>query len=112
MTEILLWAGYFAVFAFLVHKGRSKDAVLSGSVGFGVQAFAYVATYISAVALVGSAASPMPTACKCCSWPRATSGSGRGPSTASWRGQRANGRNASARAPRRSCSASATARPA
>ena len=32
MTEILLWAGYFAVFAFLVHKGRSKDAVLSGSV--------------------------------------------------------------------------------
>ena len=45
MTEILLWAGYFAVFAFLVHKGRSKDAVLSGSVGFGVQAFAYVATY-------------------------------------------------------------------
>ena len=53
MTEILLWAGYFAVFAFLVHKGRSKDAVLSGSVGFGVQAFAYVATYISAVALVG-----------------------------------------------------------
>ena len=36
MTEILLWAGYFAVFAFLVHKGRSKDAVLSGSVGFGV----------------------------------------------------------------------------
>ena len=53
MTEILLWAGYFAAFAFLVHKGRSKDAVLSGSVGFGVQAFAYVATYISAVALVG-----------------------------------------------------------
>ena len=53
MTEILLWAGYFAVFAFLVHRGRSKDAVLSGSVGFGVQAFAYVATYISAVALVG-----------------------------------------------------------
>ena len=53
MTEILLWASYFAVFAFLVHKGRSKDAVLSGSVGFGVQAFAYVATYISAVALVG-----------------------------------------------------------
>lgn len=52
-ADILLWIGYFAVFAFLVHKGRSKDAVLSGSVGFGVQAFAYVATYISAVALVG-----------------------------------------------------------
>ena len=53
MAELLLWIGYFLVFAFLVHKGRSKDAVLSGSVGFGVQAFAYVATYISAVALVG-----------------------------------------------------------
>ena len=53
MAEFLLWGGYFAVFAFLVHKGRSKDAVVSGSVGFGVQAFAYVATYISAVALVG-----------------------------------------------------------
>ena len=51
--QILLGAGYFAVFAVLVHKGRSKDGVLSGSVGCGVQAFAYVATYISAVALVG-----------------------------------------------------------
>lgn len=53
MTSVLIWVVYFAVFAFLVHKGRSKDAVLSGSVGFGVQAFAYVSTYISAVALVG-----------------------------------------------------------
>ena len=53
MTSVLIWIAYFAVFAFLVHKGRSKDAVLSGSVGFGVQAFAYVSTYISAVALVG-----------------------------------------------------------
>ena len=53
MTSVLIWVAYFAVFAFLVHKGRSKDAVLSGSVGFGVQAFAYVSTYISAVALVG-----------------------------------------------------------
>jgi len=53
LTNILLWGGYFALFAFLVCKGRSKDAVLSGTMGFGVQAFAYVATYISAVALVG-----------------------------------------------------------
>ncbi|MEG1610158.1 MAG: sodium:solute symporter family protein, partial [Bilophila sp.] len=52
-AELFLWGGYIALFAFLVHKGRSKDAVMSGSVGFGVQAFAYVATYISAVALVG-----------------------------------------------------------
>ena len=24
MTEILLWAGYFAVFAFLVHRGAAR----------------------------------------------------------------------------------------
>ncbi|MFR0875135.1 MAG: sodium:solute symporter family transporter [Bilophila wadsworthia] len=97
MTEILLWAGYFAVFAFLVHKGRSKDAVLSGSVGFGVQAFAYVATYISAVALVGFGGLAHAYGLQCCSWPRATSGSGRGPSAAGV----ANGKwqNASTRAP-------------
>lgn len=50
---VALWIVYFAVFALLVRKGRSHDAVLSGPVGFGVQALAYVATYISAVALVG-----------------------------------------------------------
>ena len=110
MTEILLWAGYFAVFAFLVHKGRSKDAVLSGSVGFGVQAFAYVATYISAVALVGFGG--LAHAYGLQMLLVAAGNVWFGTCTASWRGQRANGRNASARAPRRSCSASATARPA
>lgn len=49
----LLWGSYIAVFVFLIRKGRNHDVVLSGSVGFGVQALAYVATYISAVALVG-----------------------------------------------------------
>ena len=110
MTEILLWAGYFAVFAFLVHKGRSKDAVLSGSVGFGVQAFAYVATYISAVALVGFGG--LAHAYGLQMLLVAAGNVWFGTWAASWRGQRANGRNASARAPRRSCSASATARPA
>ena len=52
-ANLLLWGGYFAVFALLVAKGRRHDVALSGPVGFGVQAFAYVATYISAVALVG-----------------------------------------------------------
>ena len=112
MTEILLWAGYFAVFAFLVHKGRSKDAVLSGSVGFGVQAFAYVATYISAVALVGFGGLAHAYGLQMLLVAAGNVWFGTWPSTASWRGQRANGRNASARAPRRSCSASATARPA
>ena len=53
IVTILLWGAYFALFAFLVSKGRRHDLVLSGPVSFGVQSFAYVATYISAVALVG-----------------------------------------------------------
>lgn len=53
LANILLWGGYFLLFSYLVAKGRRHDVALSGAVGFGVQAFAYVATYISAVALVG-----------------------------------------------------------
>lgn len=49
----LIWLLYIGVFVFLARKGRGHDAALSGRVGFTVQAFAYVATYISAVALVG-----------------------------------------------------------
>lgn len=52
-TPVLIWAAYIAVFLLLARKGRGHDAALSGRVGFVVQAFAYVATYISAVALVG-----------------------------------------------------------
>ena len=48
-----IWAAYVALFVFLARKGKGHDRALSGSVGFSVQAFAYVATYISAVALVG-----------------------------------------------------------
>ena len=49
----LIWILYIGAFIFLTRKGRGHDAALSGRVGFSVQAFAYVATYISAVALVG-----------------------------------------------------------
>ncbi len=49
----LIWLVYLGVFVFLARKGRGHDAALSGRIGFAVQAFAYVATYISAVALVG-----------------------------------------------------------
>ena len=50
---ILIWLVYVGVFIFLARKGRGHDAALSGRVGFSIQALAYVATYISAVALVG-----------------------------------------------------------
>ncbi|SBV92924.1 conserved membrane hypothetical protein [uncultured delta proteobacterium] len=49
----LIWLLYIGAFVFLARKGRGHDAALAGRVGFSVQAFAYVATYISAVALVG-----------------------------------------------------------
>lgn len=51
--DILIWLAYIAVFVWLARKGQGHDAMISGRVGFGIQAFAYVATYISAVALVG-----------------------------------------------------------
>ncbi len=51
--EIIIWGAYIAVFFFLARMGAGKDALLSGKVGFGVQSLAYVATYISAVALIG-----------------------------------------------------------
>ncbi len=53
MFTILIWLAYIALFFFLARKGRGEDLVLSDKVGFFVQSFAYVATYISAVALVG-----------------------------------------------------------
>ncbi len=53
LTNALIWAGYIALFIWLARKGSGHDAMSTGRVHFGVQAFAYVATYISAVALVG-----------------------------------------------------------
>ncbi|MDR0338778.1 MAG: sodium:solute symporter family protein, partial [Desulfovibrio sp.] len=49
----LIWILYIGLFIFLARRGKGHDAALSGRVGFVVQALAYVATYISAVALVG-----------------------------------------------------------
>ncbi|MDR1360105.1 MAG: sodium:solute symporter family protein, partial [Deltaproteobacteria bacterium] len=53
LRDMLIWALYLGLFFYLARKGRGHDAVLGGTVSFPVQAFAYVATYISAVALVG-----------------------------------------------------------
>lgn len=49
----LLWACYALILVFIARYSRSHDALLPGKVGVAVQALAYVATYISAVALVG-----------------------------------------------------------
>lgn len=49
----LLWIGYAALLIFVARKAQNSDALLPGKVGAAVQALAYVATYISAVALVG-----------------------------------------------------------
>lgn len=51
--DALIWLAYIAVFVWLARKGKGHDALTTGRVGFVIQAFAYVATYISAVALVG-----------------------------------------------------------
>jgi len=53
LGDALIWLAYIAGFVWLARKGRGHDSMLSGGVGFAVQALAYVATYISAVALVG-----------------------------------------------------------
>ena len=53
LADVLIWGGYIALFIWLSRKGSGHDVMVSGRVGFGIQAFAYVATYISAVALVG-----------------------------------------------------------
>lgn len=49
----LLWIGYAFFLLFIARRTKSSDALLPGRVGAAVQALAYVATYISAVALVG-----------------------------------------------------------
>ena len=48
-----LWIAYAALLLFISRWAKSKDALAPGKVGTTVQAFAYIATYISAVALVG-----------------------------------------------------------
>lgn len=49
----LLWIGYALFLLLIARRAKSSDALLPGRVSAAVQALAYVATYISAVALVG-----------------------------------------------------------
>lgn len=48
-----LWIGYALLLIVIAKYSRSRDALLPGKVNVVIQALAYVATYISAVALVG-----------------------------------------------------------
>lgn len=51
--NISIWCIYISLLIWLTIKGRGHDSMASGRINFVVQALAYVATYISAVALVG-----------------------------------------------------------
>ncbi len=55
MLDLAIWIAYIATFIWLARKGKGYDVTSTGAVGFIVQAFAYVATYVSAVALIGFA---------------------------------------------------------
>lgn len=48
-----LWIAYAVLLILIAKYSRSRDALLPGKVSIVIQALAYVATYISAVALVG-----------------------------------------------------------
>jgi len=48
-----LWIGYALLLIAIAKYSKSRDALLPGKVSVVIQALAYVATYISAVALVG-----------------------------------------------------------
>ena len=48
-----LWILYALLLVFIARYSSSRDALLPGKVNVAIQALAYVATYISAVALVG-----------------------------------------------------------
>ncbi len=53
LTNVIIWVAYIALFIWLAKKGAGYDVTTTGKVGSIVQAFAYVATYVSAVALIG-----------------------------------------------------------
>lgn len=55
MTIFLVWFLYGAALVALARWSRGRDVLLPGKVGVLIQALAYVATYVSAVALVGFA---------------------------------------------------------
>jgi Na+/panthothenate symporter len=52
-ATVSLWLGYIVTLLVLSHLAKGKDALLPGKIGVAIQSMAYVATYISAVALVG-----------------------------------------------------------
>lgn len=52
---IIIWIGYAAVLLYLTWLAKSTNALMPGKIGAVVQAFAYVATYVSGVALIGFA---------------------------------------------------------
>lgn len=52
-SVVATWACYALLLLWISRRAKGKDALLPGKVGVAVQAFAYMATYISAVALVG-----------------------------------------------------------
>ncbi len=51
--QMAIWIAYIGVFFLLARMGKGYDKASSGHVGFIVQSFSYVATYVSAVALIG-----------------------------------------------------------
>lgn len=53
LSIVLTWAGYALLLLGISRWAQGKNALLPGKVGVIVQALAYMATYISAVALVG-----------------------------------------------------------
>ncbi len=55
LGDVIIWTLYVLAFVYLARKGKGYDVTSTGAVGFVVQAFAYVATYVSAVALIGFA---------------------------------------------------------
>ncbi len=55
MNPVLIWVLYGLILLGLSRFSRGSDALLPGRISVGVQALAYVSTYVSAVALVGFA---------------------------------------------------------
>ena len=53
MRWLPLWAAYAVLLVITARCSKNSDALLPGRVGVTVQALAYVATYVSAVAIVG-----------------------------------------------------------
>lgn len=53
LSIVATWACYALLLLWISRRAKGKDALLPGKVGVVVQALAYMATYISAVALVG-----------------------------------------------------------